>query len=58
MEKRKYKLTKPRTETHRQNKVIPYPDRMVQIFFSVKGKHYKDAQDSISSLIQEKKWKH
>ncbi len=55
--KRIYNLTKPRTETHPQNKIIPYDERKIQIFFSVKGKYYKDAQTIISQLIKDKKWK-
>jgi hypothetical protein len=55
--KRTYKLTKPRTETHPQNKLITYDERKIQIFFSVKGKYYKEAQKIISLLIKDKKWK-
>jgi len=51
--KRQYKLTKPRTLTHPQNKVKPFDERKIQMFFSVKGKHYKEAQQIISQLIKQ-----
>jgi len=54
--KREYKLTKPRTLTHPQNRIKSYEERKIQMFFSVKGKHYKEAQQIISKLIKEKKW--
>jgi hypothetical protein len=54
--KRKYNLTKPRTLTHPQNRIKPFDERKVQIFFSVKGKHYKEAQLIISQLIKQKQW--
>lgn len=51
--KRQYKLTKPRTLTHPQNRVKPFEERKVQMFFSVKGKYYKEAQQIISQLIKQ-----
>jgi len=54
--RRKYKLTKPRTLTHPQNKVKPFEERKIQMFFSVKGKYYKEAQKIISQLIKDKQW--
>lgn len=51
--KRQYKLTKPRTLTHPQNRVKPFEERKVQMFFSVKGKHYKEAQQIISQIIKQ-----
>ena len=54
--KRQYKLTKPRTLTHPQNKIKPFEERKVQMFFSVKGKYYKEAQQIISQLIKTKQW--
>ena len=51
--RRQYKLTKPRTLTHPQNKVKPFEERKIQMFFSVKGKHYKEAQQIISQLIKQ-----
>ena len=51
--KRKYNLTKPRTETHPQNRIKPIEERKLQMFFSVKGKYYKEAQQSILQLIKQ-----
>ena len=54
--KRQYKLTKPRTLTHPQNRVKSFDERKVQMFFSVKGKYYKEAQIIISQLIKTNQW--
>ena len=55
--RRKYNLTKPRHETHPQNRIKPFEEKSIQMFFSVKGKYYKEAQQIISQLIKDKKWK-
>ena len=53
--KRKYELKKPRHLTHPQNRIKPFEERMVQGFYSVKGKYKKEADKVISELV--KKWK-
>jgi hypothetical protein len=50
--KRKYKK---RTETSRVYCKKPYEERLVQGFFYVKGKFYKEAYDEIQKIIQ--KWR-
>ena len=55
--RRKYNLTKPRTLTHPQNKVKPFEERKVQMFFSVKGKYYIEAQKAINNFINQNNWK-
>lgn len=55
--KRKYNLTKPRTETHPQNRVKSFSERKVQLFFSVKGQYVNEANKIISQIIKEKEWK-
>lgn len=55
--KRKYNLTKPRTETHPQNRVKSFSERKIQIFFSVKGKYANEANEIISQIIKEKEWR-
>lgn len=57
MTKRAYKLTKPRSETHAQNKVKSYRERLVQVVFSVRGEYYNTAKETIDTLIKEKGWK-
>ena len=55
--KRKYNLSKPRTETHPQNRVKSFSERKVQLFFSVKGQYVKEANNIIQELINQKQWK-
>ena len=55
--KRKYNLSKPRTETHPQNRVKSFSERKVQLFFSVKGQYVKEANHIISQIIKEKEWR-
>jgi hypothetical protein len=55
--KRKYNLSKPRTETHPQNRVKSFSERKVQLFFSVKGQYVNEANKIIQELINQKQWK-
>jgi hypothetical protein len=55
--KRKYNLTKLRTETHPQNRVKSFSERKVQLFFSVKGQYVNEANKIITEIIKEKEWR-